>query len=332
MIGVDGSSMSVKITDVAAVAGVSTATVSRVLNGKSVRPGSARAVEAAVKQLSYSPNKVGRKLRRRTGEVIGLIVADIENPFFTAFARGVEDVAQQRNLSVVLCNSDENPRKESTYLQIAIDEQLAGVVICPADPNLDVGRLLDSGIAVVAVDRPVHSNVDQVILANERIALEATRELIRRGAKRIACITGPATTMTSVERAHGWASALEEAKLPVPEEYLMYTDFRISGGLRAASQLLLHGTPPDAVLATNNMVGIGAIRSVATWPYEPMVAVIGELPYATSSTRDILISPLRANEMGRLAAQMLHERIVGSYEGRGRTVITGPFPRTDTLF
>ncbi|WP_040282534.1 LacI family DNA-binding transcriptional regulator [Tessaracoccus massiliensis] len=324
--------MAAKMIEVAKEAGVSIATVSRVLNGKTVRPDLAVAVQAAIKKLEYSPNKAGRTLRKQSAEVIGLIVADIENPFFTAFARGVEDVSQQNNFSVVLCNSDESPRKEARYLQVAVAERMAGVIVCPADPALSLRDLAQQDISAVVADRALRDDLDHVLLDNERIARETTRELLRKGARRIACITGPASTQTAVDRGKGWASALAEAGVDVPDDYLVYTDFRISGGVRAANQLLHHGIRPDAILATNNLVAVGTLRAIDGQSEEILVGVVGELPYATSSPANVVMAPLHPAEMGRLAAQMLHERIAGSYKGRGRTVVMEPSQPSDSIF
>src|SRR5699024_2491736 len=123
-----------KIVDVAAHAGVSTATVSRVLNGMRVRPELEAAVRRAVEELGYTPDRTARSLRRRHSDVIALVIPDIENPFFTAVARGVEDVAQAAGFSVVLCNTDDDAAKEARYIAVAEDENMAGVILAPAGP------------------------------------------------------------------------------------------------------------------------------------------------------------------------------------------------------
>ena len=120
------------ISDVAARAGVSTATVSRALNGKATvdRELAARVREAA-EELGYQPNGPARNLRRQEAAVVALIISDVENPFFTAIARGVEDVAHEVGYSVVLCNSDESADKENRYIDVAIQERVAGVILSP---------------------------------------------------------------------------------------------------------------------------------------------------------------------------------------------------------
>src|SRR3954464_9524506 len=133
------------------MAGVSTATVSRALNGKStVDPMLAARVQKAAEELGYHPNGLARNLRRQETAVLALIIADVENPFFTSIARGVEDVAQDSGYSVVLCNSDENADKERKYIDVALQERVAGVVLSPTGTSSNVERLRRRGTPVVA--------------------------------------------------------------------------------------------------------------------------------------------------------------------------------------
>ncbi len=137
------------ISDVAALADVSAATVSRALNGKAtVDPELVARVRQAAADLGYHPNGLARSLRTKETAVLALIISDVENPFFTAIARGVEDVAQTAGYSVVLCNSDENVGKESRYIQVAVQERVAGVVLSPSGPGTSVESLDRQGTPV----------------------------------------------------------------------------------------------------------------------------------------------------------------------------------------
>jgi LacI family transcriptional regulator len=311
------------IVDVATRAGVSTATVSRVLNGKTVRADLAEAVLRAAEELQYSPNRAARSLRLRHSEVIALILPDIENPFFTSLARGVEDAAQRAGLSVVLCNTDDDPEKESRYLRIADSENMAGVILAPASTEPDLGRLVDRGTAIVVVDREAGADVDHVVFDSHALGHQATEKLIRAGYTRIACVTGPASTSTAVERATGWRDALADAGLPTDENLLVYANFRVDGGRAAMSSLLALPEPPDAVLATNNLVGVGVLQVVAEARErlsDMGVGVIGELPFVTSTHHNLTVHPLGPREMGLTAARLLLERIAGDSEPARRLV------------
>jgi LacI family transcriptional regulator len=311
------------IVDVASRAGVSTATVSRVLNGKTVRADLAEAVLQAAEELQYSPNRAARSLRRRHSEVVALVLPDIENPFFTSLARGVEDAAQRAGFSVVLCNSDDDPQKEARYLAIAGSENMAGVILAPAGPQPDLGRLIERGTSIVVVDRELDAEVDQVLFDNRALGRLAAEDLLRAGYTRIACVTGPTTVPTAGERARGWRDALEAAGLPAGDDLLVHANFRVDGGREAMASLLALPQRPDAVLATNNLVGVGVLQVVAEARDQLSdlgVGVIGELPFVTSAHDNLTVHPLGPRQMGLTAARLLLERIAGTGEPARRLV------------
>ncbi|MGY2061612.1 LacI family DNA-binding transcriptional regulator, partial [Nocardia gipuzkoensis] len=177
--------MAVTIRDVAALAGVSPATVSRVLNADPrVAADLGERVRDAVAKLGYRPNSAARSLRTRATKVLGLIIADIQNPFFTALARGVEDAANERDYSVVLANSDESLDKEQRYLEVAAAERMAGVVLAPSSTSASrIDILTERGIPVVAIDRRLRwAEVDSVTVNNQKAAKEVVDHLIAAGA------------------------------------------------------------------------------------------------------------------------------------------------------
>ena len=312
------------IYDVAELAGVSPATVSRVFNGTSVSASKADAVRKAARQLRFTPNRTARTLRRQSSEVIGLIIPDIENPYFTEMARGVEDVASEAGYSVVLCNSDAQVEKEATYLQIAIAEHMSGVIIATASEQSNLDEVLATGRPIVAVDRSTTYDVDGVVMANRAAGASATEALLDAGYRRIAYIGGPAHIDTAAERAAGWRDALA-ARAPeaATDELLRFATFRVDGGRAAMEELLALPEPPDAVVAGNNLIGVGAIQVLterALTPPKLGVAVIGSLPFTTLSPTAVTVVRLPARHMGVTAAKMLLERIRGD-EQPARTVV-----------
>lgn len=300
----------VKIVDVAARAGVSTATVSRVLNGTRVRADLEAAVRKAIDELNYVPDRTARSLRRRHSEVIALVIPDVENPFFTSVARGVEDVAHAAELSVVLCNTDDDVAKEHRYLTVAELENMAGVILAPAGPAPALDRLVSQGRAVVVIDREVPDPVDQVVFDNRALGRRGAEALIARGHRDIACITGPQSTTTATERAAGWQDALAAHGLPPGR--LSHANFRVDGGRAAMAEILASGTPPEAVLATNNLVGVGVLQALSGWTGPTVdVGMIGDLPFATSDVGDLPRISLSPREMGVRAAERLVARLRG---------------------
>lgn len=312
------------IYEVAKLAGVSPATVSRVFNGMGVSPERVQAVRTAAAELKFTPNRTARTLRKQASEVIALVIPDIENPYFTEMARGVEDVASEAGYSVVLCNSDSQIAKEATYLQIAISEHMAGVILAASSDHTNLDALLATGRPVVAVDRGTGYDIDGVMMSNRPAGQAATENLVQAGYRRIACITGPQEIETAQERAAGWRSVmLRNFPDADPDELLRYSTFRVDGGREVMEELLALPEPPDAVVAANNLLGVGAIQVLTEHELTPPrigVAVVGSLPFTTLSPSAVTVVRLPARHMGVTAAKMLLERIGGD-DQPSRTVV-----------
>jgi LacI family transcriptional regulator len=312
------------IYEVAKAAGVSPATVSRVFNGIGVSEQKTAAVREAAAQLRFTPNRTARTLRRQNSEVIALVIPDIENPYFTEMARGVEDVAQGAGYSVVLCNTDAQIEKESTYLQIAMSEHMAGVILAAASDHSNLDEIIATKRPVVAVDRGTGYDIDGVVMANRPAGRAATEHLVQAGYRRIACITGPEHIETAHERAQGWRGVLARHFPDLdPEPLVRYSTFRVDGGRTAMAELLALPEPPDAVVAGNNLLGVGAIQVLTERGLTPPrfgVSVVGSLPFTTLSPAAVTVVRLPAREMGMTAARMLLERIGGDAQP-ARTII-----------
>jgi len=312
------------IYEVAARAGVSPATVSRVFNGHPVSPEKERRVRDAAKELRYVPNRTARRLRRQTSELIALLIPDIENPFFTALARGVEDRAQQAGFSVVLCNTDDDPAKETHYLDIVNSEDMAGVILAPAARDGDIAHAVDRGRPVVAVDRHTGFDIDAVMVDNRAAGAAAANALIDAGYRRVACIAGPAALAGTEERRIGWQQALASRGIEGDLGALVrHGNFRIDGGRAAMLDLLRSSEPPDAVVTTNNLMAVGALQVLIEEGLAPPavgVAVVGELTASTFPRGSVVEVRLPARHLGVTAASMLLERISGDTQP-ARTVV-----------
>jgi LacI family transcriptional regulator len=250
----------VKISDVAREAGVSVATVSRSLNNHvTVNPELAARVREAAERLGYRPNGIARSLRRQSTDVLALIISDVANPFFTAITRGVEDVAQRNGFSVLLCNADEQPEKEATYLRVAEQEQVAGVLLSPHSAATDISRLRASGIPVVIIDRPLGSgggdDLDSVMVESAEGARVATAHLLAEGWQRPGCVTGPADAATAEQRLAGYRAALADAG--IAREFVARAEFRQAGGRAATAELLGAFAPSGAPAAREASVEAG---------------------------------------------------------------------------
>jgi LacI family transcriptional regulator len=306
------------IRDVAAAAGVSPATVSRVLNGKrDVGTDLRRRVLGVVAELGYRRNGPARSLRTRAAMVLGLIISDITNPFFTAVVRGAEDQAQLAGYSVVLANADEDVAKEARYLEVAAAEQMAGVLLSPASSRqtrIDV--LAERGIPVVTIDRRLAAaSVDSVTVNNHQAAREATEHLIAQGCRRVGFVAGPVQTTTGASRLAGYRAALRAAGRAPDPSLTAYADFRTEGGYAGTRQLLRLGRPPDGLLISNNLMTIGGLQAIAeaglTIPADIAVVGFDDDSWATALRPPLTVVMQPTYEIGRVAAELLLRRVDG---------------------
>jgi LacI family transcriptional regulator len=318
--------MTTKIKDVAAAAGVSAATVSRVLNDNSeVNPELRDRVLDAVKRLGYRPNGAARSLRTRATMVVGLIISDITNPFFTAMVRGVEDAAQEAGYSVILANADEDVDKEARYLEVAVAEQMAGIVLSPAgasQPRLDL--LAERNVPIVMIDRRI-PGYDSVTIPNRQLAKQATCHLIEQGWKRVGFVAGPNTTTTARERLEGYRAALRESGRAVDPDLIRVADYRIDGGHDAAHALLSAKPPPDALLVSNNLMTIGALDALAeaglTAPGDIGFVGFDDVTWALGHRSRITTVEQPTYDIGRRAGELLLARIRGDATPARRIVL-----------
>jgi len=244
---------------VAQRAGVSPATVSRVLTGSAVVTPDARSrVLLAISELGYRPNQLARNLRRQKAEMIGVVIADVENPFFTEMVRTVEDAAYNLGYRVLLCNTDENADKQSSYLRVMAGERVLGVILAPSDPEAEeIGQLLDLDIPLVAFDRPVSDpRADSVTANNVRAGRLATEHLRDCGYERIAFIGDP-NVQTVRERFAGYEETMRSAGLR-PRSVPGFS--RIEGAIAATEKLLADPRPPAALVAANGLMALGALK------------------------------------------------------------------------
>ena len=313
------------IYQVAALAGVSPATVSRVFNALPVSEDKTRRVRDAAAKLGFTPNKTARRLRNQSSEVIALLIPDIENPFFTALARGVEDRAQESGYSLVLCNTDDDPAKELRYLQIVTSEHMAGVILSPASDEANLGAIVALGRPVVAIDRSTPYPVDAVRVDNRAAGVDAATALFDAGFRRIACIAGPAGIENSEDRLLGWRQTVARRGDPADArpDYLQHADYRVDGGRAAMTALLALPTPPDAVMTTNNLMAVGALQVLGEAGIAPSrfgVAMVGDLPFSTRTPPEVAQVQLPARHLGLMAADMLFDRIGGDLRP-ARTIV-----------
>ncbi len=300
------------IRDVAREAGVSIATVSRTFSGTQyVRPAVRERVMTSAEQLKYRPNALARSLRVENTSTLGLVIPNVGNPFFTAMARAVEDAAREMGYSLMIGNADEDPGKESEYLNVLMEKRVDGLIVSPAraiSPPLN--EIARSGVPLVFLDRYVKGIEAPVVRADGRKAVDSLVEhLVDLGHERLAIISGPPETVPGRERLDAFLRGAEDRGVPVAEERVKIGDFRRESGLRAMRELLELNESPTAVFAANNLMGLGALQTLSRAgvkiPGEISFASFDDVSWFELTTPSVTAIAQPTAELGAAAARML---------------------------
>lgn len=261
----------VTIKDVAEDAGVSTATVSRVLNKSPlVTEDLVERVQQSIQKLGYRPNAAARALKTKQTRAIGILVPDIANPYFMHIIKGIEDVISPLEYSLLMASSDEDPMKEQQLLNVLSEDRIDCLVLATAGSNEDaIETVYSSGLPIVLVDRlpeELAPSMDAVVEDNFGAAYELTERVLQHGVQSLAVIHGPLTASTAEERAEGLRAAIRD-KAPGVSVVEYYGDFYFDSGARAARRFLEKGCP-EALVAMNNLMAMGALSELLKRGYK----------------------------------------------------------------
>jgi LacI family transcriptional regulator len=301
-------------------AGVSIGTVSHVINETAtVRPKLRERVLEAIRSMGYQPSALAQGLRRNRTNMFGMVIPDITNPFFPGVVRGVEDVAYKRSFRVILCNADNDPSKEESYVRELRSYQIAGLLIIPAAGS-DIASHLrvyaSASVPVVCIDRvPDGWKGDAVLVANAEGAYLATIHLIQMGHKRLAVIAGPLGLTNAAERLKGFKRALNEAGMEIDPEFVQEASFDTVSGYQAALRLLRMLPRPTAIFACNDLMAFGVLQAARELglrcPEDLSIAGFDSLEF-TKFTDPPLTSVYQPGyQLGATAARILLQRIDG---------------------
>ena len=304
--------MTATIADVAAKAGVSTATVSRVLAGVGrARPETQARVLEAARELGYRPSEVARSLKRRSTQTLGLIITDIENPYFPQLVRSVEDAARAAGYSVLLCNASDDPEREASYLDLLVERRVDGLVIAASSLGARHGDWLTAPpIPVVLVNTAApEADVPSIMSDNEGGASMVTRHLIDLGHQRFGYLMPPPRNVDAPERLAGVRKALRDAGIPSDALQVARGEALVWGGEVAAGQLLDRAPETTAFIAYNDLMAIGALRALRRRgrrvPAEASVAGFDDVALAAYVAPPLTTIAQRTEEMGRWAVARL---------------------------
>jgi LacI family transcriptional regulator len=309
------------IRDIARLAGVSVATVSGVLNNKpTVKSALVERVREAMDALDYHPDAVARSLRVRRTCTVGMIIADVTNPFFADIIRGVEKEAQANGYSIILCDANEDPATERHYFSTLAARRVDGVLLAPTSGFAAHESRIHKRFPIVLIDRvPLGFRGDAVVTDNFGAAYEGTRHLIELGHRRIAIITGYLSLSNGLDRLEGFRKALQEEHLALPDEYLQQGDFQLESGYGCGLKLLQLPEPPTAVFSSNNKMTLGLMRALRelgkACPQHVSVLGFDDFEWSAYFTPQLSTIAQPAYEIGKTAMQILLKRLQARQEG-----------------
>jgi LacI family transcriptional regulator len=314
------------IKQVAERAGVSSATVSRVLAGSApVTEAYRERVLQAVAELGYRPNRIASNLRRQRSQTIGVVVADIGNPHFSELLKTVEAAAYAQGYRVLLCNTDDQAEKQRSYLEVLAAERVQGVILAPSEPHgAEVGELWDLGIPVVAFDRSVtEARTDAVIADNVEGVRRATELLLDAGHTTVGFISGAAGLQSGDERLVGYEQAMRLRGL---ETHVASGEFHIMPAQMAAGRLLGSVEGMTGLVVANNLMTIGALRAIRTHglriPEDIAIVAIDDPYWAEFVEPPLTAFAQPVRRMAESAFSLLLERIEGE-RTQAKTVVYG---------
>lgn len=316
--------MTVGIRDVARAAGVSTATVSRALGRGPVSDALREQVEAAVRATGYRPNLSARRLRSQSAQTIGLIVADIRNPFFTAVSRAVEDAAFAKGMRLILCNTDEDPAREAMYLRLMEEERVTGVIFAPTGAAADSLRERPLGFPVVLIDRAGPPGAhDSVVLDNPAAGAGLVDHLVDQGCSRIGGLFG-STSSTARERRAGYETAMARHGL---EPSVRTVAPNAAAAEAAAARWLAEPGRPEALILSNGLILMGVVRAARCLglrvPGDLALAGFDNEPWTDLVEPGLTVVEQPVDEIGAQAMRLLFERIAQPDQPVRKVVLSG---------
>jgi LacI family transcriptional regulator, galactose operon repressor len=310
------------IGDVAALAGVSAASVSRVMTGsRTVKPETRERVEQAVAELGYIPNQSARSLKLSRSNLFACVIPDIANPFFPELVRGVEDIAIAQGYGTLLCNTDDDPLKEAAYLDLLAQRRIDGLIMIPSrdeEPPAGLHRLMDQGTPVVVIDRLLQGFEGDSIMVDNRLGgMQAAQHLVELGHRRIAIINRSLDTSTARLRQDGYEEVLISEAL-LDDSLVKLGSFTFEFGRDAARELLSSAPDarPTAILAGSDVLAISALQTVHEIGLQVPddISIVGFDGIAMSQLMSPPLTTVKQPiyQMAHLAANLLVERARGT--------------------
>ncbi len=319
--------MAVTIKDVAKIAGVSTATVSRVVNNEAgIKQLTRSRVQEAITSSGYRVNTIARSLKTSRSKTIGLITPEIANDFFMNIARSIEEVLEKSGYSLIICNTNESVKEEARRAELLIEKSVDGVIIIPSSNSGSHFKILtDAGIPVVFADRLTGDfEADSVVVDNQKGVYLAVSYLLARDQNSIAFIGGSLELSNARERYEGYLKALEEFSLEKDDSLVLIGNFHVDSGFKLMKQIMEMQNPPEQVFIANDFMHMGAIKYLIANGYKPdnspRIGSFDDLELSSILGYASVTVAQPVKEIGSKAAELLLNRIEGDQNDPYKTI------------
>jgi LacI family transcriptional regulator len=316
------------VSDVATKAGVSVSTAARVLSGRGYASEETRGlVMEAARELGYVPNQIARSLRTRRTNLIGLLIGDVENSFYSVIAKTVESVAKDAGYHVVLCNSDDDVDNEREYLQLLEGMRVDALIVTPTSKNRrHLTRLLEAGLVIVQMDRRVHGlGADAILVDNEAAAESAVSHLVEAGHERIGILTGELDVQTASRRLAGYERALRDRSIPIRDELIRTGSFHRDHAVEDATDLIRARPAPTAIFAANNILAEATLMALdlegLSVPGDMSVVGFDDVQWMSMVEPPMTTVRQPVAEMARSAAELTLRRLGEAAPSRPSTIV-----------
>ncbi|UUX33757.1 LacI family DNA-binding transcriptional regulator [Fundicoccus culcitae] len=304
------------IKDIANKAGVSTASVSRVLNKTGyISEDLVEKVMKAVNELNYIPNNIAKSLKVQKTNTIGVIIQDISNPFFMKIAKGIEDVLRQTEYNLLITSGEDNREKEASLLRMFTEKRVDGLILALSENHEDMlSSASKSGIPILLVDRELNLNleVDKITENNYLSAYHLTEKIIKTGAKKIGVISGLPNVLIAQERYRGFVNCINDYGLPLTSDLIFEGDYSFDSGKDAINYFRSKNQLPDAIISLNNAMTNGAVTELLNQSiFDIIIGSYGEIEFQEYLPGLKIFSVIQAPyHLGKLAGQIMLERVM----------------------
>ncbi|MTK11629.1 MAG: LacI family transcriptional regulator [Clostridiaceae bacterium] len=327
--------MSATINDIAGKVGVSLTTVSRVLNDSGyVKKETKTRVLKAIEELNYTPSAIARSLSKSKTNTIGVLIPEINNQFYGEVIKGISQVADECELNIILCNTDENIQKELKALKLLKEQRIRGIIIAPTsvedEQNGEYLKTIEQlGIPVVLLDGHVkHSDFSGVFVDNIKGAFDGTEALIKAGHNKIAIITGRMNSDGAQNRLIGYKKALAANNIDIDDKYILFGDYGQESAYRCTKEIIEMEDRPTAIFISSNKMTVGCVKAVRSHKLRipEDIAIVGfdKVDILNSLGMNISFIDGPTTELGIASMKILVENLKGKQDSEVKNITLMP--------